>query len=185
MTQKMICICVCLCLLCGCSQLTDKLNVSQQEMEHNSMGDSHLDELNSSGEEAIASERLASLLAAREGQDVDAVLDMFSQKAKEEAEDLHQKTEELFSMLDGEIVSQERLGGHIGSETNNGSISKKTTFSFKVSTESEQFVVCISECIADEDSDRVGINQIIAYDFACLGQVLNCPEFGIYVQRDG
>lgn len=182
MVQKIMCICICLCLLCGCSQLVDRLGVSQQEERQDSMVDPQSDEQNSSDEETIASARLSSLLTACENQDVDTVLGMFSQQAIEETEDLQQGVEDLFSMINEKVVSQERLGGYTGSEINKESTSKKTTFSFKVATENAQYIICISECISDENSDNVGVYQIIAYDIAYLGQISDCPDFGIYVK---
>lgn len=119
-----------------------------------STGGSRTDMLNKEDEGKIAIARLEQIIEAINNQDKNMIKEMFSEQAQSEAKDLDGGIDYLFTLIEGNIESWEKIGGSVDESTNEGHTTTKFRYRFNVYTDKEQYSFSILEYTKDADNPK-------------------------------
>jgi len=131
------------------------LNEETQNTENiDSLGGSRTEMLNKEDEGKIAAVRLEQIIETLKNQDKDTIKGMFSEQAQDEAKDLDAEIDYLFTLIEGNIESWEKIGGSVDESTNEGHTTTKFRYRFNVYTDKEQYLFSILEYTKDADNPK-------------------------------
>lgn len=125
------------------------------------LGGLRTDMLNKEDEGKIATVRLEQIIEAINKQDKNTINDMFSEQAKNEAKDLDEKIDYLFTLIDGEIESWDKIGGTVDESIDDDQITTKSRYRFNVYTDKQQYLFSIMEYTkSTKNSKLIGLYSL-------------------------
>jgi hydrogenase maturation factor HypE len=145
-----------------------------------SLEGSRTDMLNKKDEEKTADSRIEQIIEAIKNQEKQAIKDMFSEQAQNEAKALDDEINYLLALVEGNIESWEKIGGSVGESDDYGHIKIKSRFRYNVYTDKEEYLFSILEYTKDTDNpDNVGVYSIKAINVKNEEPVFS--DAGIYL----
>lgn len=118
--------------------------------------------LNEDNDEEKADARLEQMIKAINGEDKDALKEIFSEQALNEAVDLDGCMDYLFGFVQGNIESWEAIVHGATTETiDHGSNIKKSSSWYYVNTKEQKYLVFFLDCTIDTDDPKnVGVYML-------------------------
>lgn len=112
-----------------------------------------------------AEARLEQVVTAINGQDKEALKEMFSKQVLDEAEDLDGRIDYLFEFIQGDIVSWAREAGNVDSSSNYGIRQTDSKYEFSIKTEQSEYMIFIFEVTENtEYPENVGLYMLQVYE---------------------
>lgn len=122
------------------------------------LGGSRTDMHNKDNDAKKANTRLEQVIESIKNKDKDSIKEMFSEKALDEAKDLDERIDYLFTLIEGEIESWEKIGGTVDESNDDGRKIIKSRYRYNVNTETEQYLFSILEYTKDDKhQENVGV----------------------------
>lgn len=164
-------------LLCSCS-ITDTPNVEDTQIQGGTSNTTMKED-----EGKLASARLEQILIAIEQQDFDTISSMFSE-AVLASTDVSTGKDYLFSLIDGDVSSCEKIGGNVSEDINQGKKVVNSKYRFFVYTENSKYLFSITECLSDTDHpENIGLFSIKALKIADNSEEPAFTDPGIYIPQ--
>ena len=128
-----------------------------------SLGGSRTEMLNKDSDDKKANVRLEEVIEAIENQDKDALKEMFSEQALDEADDFNGSMDYLFDFFEGEVDSWEKSSGPTVFESNNyGHKTKEVSSYYYVNTDKQKYFFLLRDYPVDTDHpDNVGLYMLL------------------------
>lgn len=125
------------------------------------LGGSRTDMLNKNNDERKADARLEQVIKSIKNKDKDSIKAMFSKHALNEAKDLDERIHYLFTLIEGDIKSWERIGGSVDESDDHGRKTIKSRYRYDVYTDQEQYLFSILEYTKDDNNpENVGVYSL-------------------------
>lgn len=116
------------------------------------------DMLNKDNDDKKADARLEQVIESIKNKDKDGIKVMFSEQALNEAKDLDERIDYLFTLIEGNIKSWDRIGGSVDETDDYGRKKVKSRFRYNVYTDKEQYLFSILEYTQDANHpENVGV----------------------------
>lgn len=136
-----------------------------------------------SDDSELASARLEEILQSIKDQDSEAILEMFSEAAVEEAEDLNQGISDLIRLFEGCSFSWEKIGGNVSESNDYGVMTKSFTYRYYVNCDEQKYIFTIKECtINDSEPSSIGLYSISVCDSDA--DEVGFSEAGVHIQSN-
>jgi len=130
-----------------------------------SLGGSRVDMLNKSNDKEIINARLEQIIAAIENSDKDAIKEMFSESALQEAEDIDGEIEQLLALFPNGIDSWNKVGNQTFDNWDHGYSQKSISAGYYVFVGDKQYTFSILDRIINtENPEEVGLYSVVVYD---------------------
>lgn len=114
--------------------------------------------LNKDNDTKKANTHLEQVIESIKNKDKDSIKEMFSEKALDEAKDLDERIDYLFTLIEGDIESWEKIGGTVDESNDDGRKTIKSRYRYNVNTEKDQYLFSILEYTKDDnDPENVGV----------------------------
>ena len=114
---------------------------------------------------------IANVINAVENKDINAFEEMFSENKKDNIEQLPDKLQSMFNLIDGEIVNVEHCLGD-GSESSKsgvGYVKKTCSWKFEIATTTNKYILIVSWIIVDTlRPQNVGLGSLKLMDSEIL-----------------
>ncbi|MCL2164694.1 MAG: DUF5104 domain-containing protein [Oscillospiraceae bacterium] len=121
-------------------------------------GRSGTDMPNKYNQDELADARLEQLIEFINNKDKDSIKAVFSEQALNEAKDIDDGADYLFTLIDGNIETWEKIGGSIDETGDYGHKTIKSRFRYDVYTDKEQYLFSILEYTQNDDHpENVGV----------------------------
>jgi len=105
--------------------------------------------------------RLEQILEAIANEDRNAIKAMFSENALYEANDIESGIDYLFSLIEGNIESWDRIGGSVDESNDHGKKTVKSKYRYNVYTDTEQYLFSILEFTIDTNHpENIGVYSL-------------------------
>ncbi len=107
------------------------------------------------------------IIDAVKSNDVHAIEDMFSESTKNDTQQLSDKIQNIYNLIDGEIISANFVLGtrSESSESGMGYVEKSTGWKIEFKTTTDDYFLLVCWVIADTlDPENVGLSQITLFD---------------------
>lgn len=125
------------------------------------LGGSRTDMLNKDNDEKKADDRLEQVIESIEKKDKSSIKAMFSERSLNEAKDLDEGIDYLFTLIEGNIESWERIGGSVDESDDYGQKIVKSRYRYDVYTDQEQYLFSILEYTKDDNHpENVGVYSL-------------------------
>lgn len=123
-----------------------------------SLGGERTDILNKDNDDKKADDRLEQIIESIKNKDKDSIKAMFSEQALNEAKDLDERIDYLFTLVEGNIESWDRIGGSVDETNDYGLKVVESRFRYNVYTDKEQYLFSILEYTQDANNpENVGV----------------------------
>lgn len=112
-----------------------------------------------------AETRLEQVINAINGQDKEALKEMFSKQVLDDAEDLDGRIDYLFESTQGDIVSWGDKAGNVNSSNDHGNKRVDSKYEFSIKTEQNEYMIFIFEVTKDtKHPEDIGVFMLQIYD---------------------
>ena len=127
------------------------------------IGGSRTDMLNNSSDEENARARMEAIFEALKNQDKEALKEMFSEQALNDAEDFDGNLDNLFVFFQGEFDSWEKITGlNVFESNDHGHATKEVNTSFYLYTDKQKYYISLKDFPVDTDHpENVGLYLLL------------------------
>ena len=134
----------------------------------------------------LADKATNDLCSSIKDRDKATVKNLFSEKARSDADDIDAQIEKFFSFIDGEVLSWERTEyPDVAEDIAYGEMSKWEWFWFSLKTSKDVYAIYLTYCLVDDfDSENKGIYGMLVVRAADKDRLEDWSEMpGINIQR--
>ena len=154
---------ICICFLSSCSLGRERKDMDSENNVYKKV-DAHLEQI----------------IESIETRDNEKIKSMFSEQALNEAKELDEGIDYLFTLIEGSIQSWDRVGGSVDETNDYGRKMVKARLRYNVYTDKEQYLFSILEYTEDADHpENIGVYNIKAINVNSEEPIFS--EAGIYM----